>query len=438
MLLAPTFLRRLYLRLRYNWLKLVSHLVSLKVRFFKFIKGLFFPLYLFPLKLVTYPLYYLFKSLLRFISFLARLILKVIIWPFRSWSRFGKTVFWGLIFLYFAFTEYRFLALVERYGGYDKFFCSQWVTSRQLKSSVVRVVGGYSEGSGTFIAPDQVLTNFHVIEGEPSPKVILPDGNFLTPTSITAYKEADLAILHLEKSFPNLVFEFAPPHTLTFGEPVLAAGYSLGTQLEGEVSISDGIYTAQRHPSTSEANTEYLQTNISLVKGMSGGPLVDQCGNMVGLNTTSLSGASFFVSSSYINRSWDNFTDQDITKINVDPSQSPKEAVEAFYTYLKTRQMQQGFDLLSSHYLEKTNYKEWTSRFTDILDVTIYLTELVSANSDTVFVKFKTKNWVGDTVEYHYYQGTWQTVLEDEVYKMYESDIEEVQDPSWEWFYEGY
>ena len=179
-----------------------------------------------------------------------------------------------------------------------------------------------------------------------------------------------------------------------------------------------------------------MQTNIDLADGMSGGPLVDACGEVVGINTASLSGISFFVSSDSIQHLWPTLTTQDIAKIEVDPSSSPADAVYAYYSYLKARRMEDGFNLLSSQYLQKTNFEEWTNRFVDILDVQIYLWEEVSEGSDSVFVKFSTKNWVGGYVEHHYYEGTWQTVFEDGVYKMNRSNIKEVIDPDWEWFYE--
>jgi hypothetical protein len=39
-------------------------------------------------------------------------------------------------------------------------------------------------------------------------------------------------------------------------------------------------------------------------------------------------------------------------------------------------------------------------------------------------------------VEYHYYEGTWQTIFEDGVYKMLKSNIKEVVKPDYFWFYE--
>ena len=47
-----------------------------------------------------------------------------------------------------------------------------------------------------------------------------------------------------------------------------------------------------------------------------------------------------------------------------------------------------------------------------------------------------TQNWVDGEVERHLYEGTWQTVLEDGKHKMLRSQIKEVVDPDYSWFYE--
>ena len=195
-----------------------------------------------------------------------------------------------------------------------------------------------------------------------------------------------------------------------------------------------GNFVAFRKPKTSPVG--YIQTNISLVQGMSGGPIADQCGQVVGINTISLAGLSLFITGADAKALIPSFSDQGITKIQVDPSISPEEAVKAFYTYLKARRMKEGFDLLSQEYLQKTNYEEWTNRFKDILDVDVIKSEKYEDTKDTAFVKFSTKNWVDGEAEMHFYEGTWKTINEDGVYKMLKSKILEVDNPGMDWFYE--
>jgi len=330
--------------------------------------------------------------------------------------------------------------LSREYGNIDKMFCGAGVKDK-LRSSVVRIIGGYGEGSGFFISPTEVVTNFHVISDEPSPKVVFPDGHFETPEKIVGDKNMDIAVLTLRNSFPDFVYELPDTFELVGNEPLLSAGYPLGSEVAGDATIVKGNFIDFRR--SRKDFVSYLQTNISLVKGMSGGPLVDQCGSVVGVNTQSLAGISFFITASDVKFSLPNLTDQEIVKIDVDPSKSPEETVFAFYTYLKARQMEKGYNLLSSKYLEKTNFTEWTNRFTDILDVDVISTskfdnaKALGINSnDTVFVKFGTTNWVDNEAEYHFYEGTWETVIEEGIYKMNKSKIKEVEDPDYSWFYE--
>jgi len=399
-----------------------------------YFKRLLFPLYLFPVKLVTYTAYYSIKFSIKLVVSLVRIIIDSIIYPFRSLKNFLKSIFILIIVVYmtasvFVIADY----LRTQYGYYGKFLCSLGARNT-IQNSVVRIVGGYSEGSGFFIAPNQIITNFHVIADEPSPKIIFPDGDFVTPVKIIGDKEVDLAVLFTEKQYSHLVLPL--PGELIFhdDEPLIAAGYPLGTDLIGKATLLRGRFIDWRR--LKELPGGYIQADIGLVEGMSGGPLTDQCGKVVGINTLGLSGLSFFITGDWANLIYPYFTDQNITKIEVDPSISPEEAVKAFYTYLKARRMKEGFNLLSEEYLKKTNFEEWTSRFTDILDVDVILSETYEETNDTAFVKFSTKNWNDGEVDYHYYEGTWQTVPEDGVYKMFKSKIEEVENPGWDWFYE--
>lgn len=408
-----------------------NHLVTSLREYFK---KLLFPLYLFPMKLITYTLYYLVAFMIKlFIAFIS-LVIEMIAYPFKSLKHFLKAIVFAGIGLYlvvslFVITDY----LTKQYGWWGKFICSVGVHNK-LQDSVVRIVGGYSEGTGFFIEDNKILTNFHVIADEPSPKIIFPDGNFVTPIKILGDKDADLAVLYTQNNYQNLVFSLPERVSFYQDEPIVATGYPLGTDLSGKATMLRGNFVDFRKSKKSPVS--YIQTNISLVKGMSGGPLTDQCGEVVGVNTISLAGLSLFITADQVKILLPSFTDQAITKIKVDPSMSPDEAVKAFYTYLKARKMEDGFALLSTEYLKKTNFDEWTNRFTDVLDVDVIKAEMYEDSDDTALVKFSTKNWVDGEAEIHFYEGTWQTVKEDGVYKMLKSNIKEVQEPGWEWFYQ--
>src|SRR3972149_9774702 len=170
-----------------------------------YFKHLLFPVYLFPIKLITYPIYYLVVFVIKLIFALISLIFESIVYPFKSLKHFLKSIFIAGAVLYmfvslFVITDY----LTKQYGWWGKFLCSVGVKDK-LESSVLRIVGGYSEGSGFFISENQVITNFHVIADEPSPKIIFPNGKFVTPVKILGNKDVDLAILYTEGSYGNLV-----------------------------------------------------------------------------------------------------------------------------------------------------------------------------------------------------------------------------------------
>jgi len=412
----------------------LANKIKLKIKNFwpqlkAYFKRLIFPLYLFPIKIITYTAYYLIKFVLKFIWAFVSLVFETIIFPFRSLKNFLKSIFISIIFIYLALNLFVVADyLVKEYGPDKKILCG-FLNTKSYEGNIVRIVGGYSEGSGFFIEPNKVLTNFHVIDGEPSPKIIFPDGHFETPVKMVGDKIADIAILETPREHKKMVMPLNDNLAIHPEETVIAYGYPLGTEIKGTATKLKGkvkdIKKVRGNPAP------YIQTDINLVEGMSGGPLINLCGEIYGINTMGISGISLFIVASHAKGLIPNFTHKDITKVKLDPSASPEEAVKAFYTHLKTRNMEEGFKLLSKEYLKKTNFEEWASRFSEVLDVDIVLTKPDEKKKDTVFIKFITKVWKDEEVSYHYYEGAWQTILEDGVYKMLKSNIKEIPLPEW-------
>ena len=66
---------------------------NLVTRFVAYFKRLLFPIYLFPIKLVTYTVYYLVKFIFKFLIALIKIIFETIIFPFKSLKNLLKSIF---------------------------------------------------------------------------------------------------------------------------------------------------------------------------------------------------------------------------------------------------------------------------------------------------------------------------------------------------------
>jgi len=336
----------------------------------------------------------------------------------------------------------RQVALLEhKLGGTEKISCSVEETTERVKRSVVRVVGGFSEGSGFVIdssGPHSSLiaTNFHVIEFEPSPKIVLPDNSFETASVVFVHKNADLAILQIPRPLPHL--PWGKPGELTPGEELFAVGFPFGGDISGEASVTGSILSGRR--SFPEEGLKYLQIDGTINPGMSGGPLVDTCGRVVGINTSGTSGLGMAISSDSFREAWLVMAStpelaEDIRKVTFEPEKSPVECVAAFYNYLKIRKMPEAYALLSANHLQGADFDYWQLGYWNVLDTTAFVVQPVVGEENKVFVKLTSKDLVGDEIEYKYFEGTWEVRQVDGRWQLWESEIKKVENPSWEWFY---
>ena len=172
-----------------------------------------------------------------------------------------------------------------------------------------------SSGSGFFVSPDIIVTNYHVVEDiadedyyydeDELEQVLVEthDGKLrLAEVVFTGNAEEDLALLLISDfTFdPNTGEQVEspqdyPPLELSFdvkvGDKVVAVGNPLG---QFASTLTQGIVTAIREPDEYEegeedeedvAEVKVLQTDAAINPGNSGGPLINMAGQVLGVNT---------------------------------------------------------------------------------------------------------------------------------------------------------
>ncbi len=334
------------------------------------------------------------------------------------------------------------LVLIEnKLGGNKEINCNINESVKKIKQSVVRVVGGEAEGSGFAVTYDGlIITNFHVIEFEPSPKIVFSDNTFETATIEMADKQADLAVLRVERKLPMINFGYYLDLTPT--QDLYAIGYPLGGDIPGDATISKGILSAIREPK--DSGLTILQTDIDLNQGVSGGPMIDTCGDVYGINTAGMSGMGWAISSDTIlqklnKMSLDEDPLKDVKKITIDPDLSPTEAVKAFYNYLKLRKLPEAFSLLSDNFKEGHGYDYWKKGYETMLDTSIISSSqdgAVNSGKNIVKVKLTTTNLVDGEFVYKAFEGTWEVRELKGMWQLWEANVKEVKNPDYFWFYE--
>jgi serine protease Do len=143
-----------------------------------------------------------------------------------------------------------------------------------------------SLGSGFIIdASGLVVTNNHVIADADEVSVILNDGTTLKAELIGTDKKSDLALLKVKSDKPLKAVKFGDSDKLRLGEWVIAIGnpFSLGG------TVTAGIVSARNRDINSGPYDNYIQTDASINRGNSGGPLFNLNGEVIGVNTAIIS-----------------------------------------------------------------------------------------------------------------------------------------------------
>jgi serine protease Do len=194
-------------------------------------------------------------------------------------------------------TLYEFLnristeAIVAQKGEVIKIKSSAGKSSPQTKDrfktaiqAVVTVTGTKGFGSGVVISPDgYIVTNYHVVQGEKKISVKLSQDIKLNADVVKTNPEYDLALLKLTASELKAL-PFANSDETEIGDEV----YAIGTPSDLELgqTITKGIISGKR---TLE-NISFIQSDVSISPGNSGGPLLNDKGQIIGITTMKIIG----------------------------------------------------------------------------------------------------------------------------------------------------
>ncbi len=137
-------------------------------------------------------------------------------------------------------------------------------------------------GSGFVIeASGYIVTNHHVIAKADEIKVKFQDDKELTAKLIGKDQLTDLALLKVESKDPLPFVKFADSNEARVGHSVIAIGNPFG--LGG--TVTSGIISAFERDINSGPYDSFIQTDASINKGNSGGPLFNLSGEVVGINS---------------------------------------------------------------------------------------------------------------------------------------------------------
>src|SRR5215510_14322752 len=138
-----------------------------------------------------------------------------------------------------------------------------------------------SLGSGFIITQDgYILTNAHVVDAADEITVKLTDKREFKAKVIGADRRTDVALIKIEAS--NLpAVRLGDPNKLRVGEWVLAIGSPFGF----ENTVTAGIVSAKSRSLPNDGFVPFIQTDVAVNPGNSGGPLFNMAGEVVGINS---------------------------------------------------------------------------------------------------------------------------------------------------------
>lgn len=152
------------------------------------------------------------------------------------------------------------------------------------------VDGEEGMGSGIIFNEDgYILTNYHVVDGASKITVIFNNKKEVAAKVINYNSDLDLAVIKVTENVKMpAVAEFGSSKDVQVGESVVAIGNPLGKELLGTVTAGV-ISAANRQIQVGSTTQTLLQTDAAINPGNSGGALVNEYGQVIGINSSKIS-----------------------------------------------------------------------------------------------------------------------------------------------------
>ena len=139
---------------------------------------------------------------------------------------------------------------------------------------------GQGVGSGFIVGDGLILTNAHVVDGASELTVRLADKREFKGTVVGTDRLTDVAVVRVDaKNLPSV--RVGNPAQLKVGEWVAAIGSPFGL----DNSVTAGIVSAKSRALPQETLVPFIQTDVAVNPGNSGGPLFNMAGEVVGINS---------------------------------------------------------------------------------------------------------------------------------------------------------
>ncbi len=163
--------------------------------------------------------------------------------------------------------------------------------------SVVTIKTDMSQGTGFIIDEDgYIITNYHVMQNAQAATITTSDDTNHVVSFVGYDPDFDIALLKISGTYNEL--ELGDSNDVQVGERVIAMGNPLGLGFSVTQGIVSGVH--RRGPNGLDV---YIQTDAALNPGNSGGPLINNKGEVIGINNFkvgSAEGLGFALESNFI------------------------------------------------------------------------------------------------------------------------------------------